>query len=148
MEGYSGRSPQITDQVFKHQPFWAGGYMFKHIESLEARRLFAIVNPTVTFSNGVLTVKGGTQSDFIGLIETASSPTASTVQLQVDTPSRGYSFSNTYINVTAINIYATGGADSINHVGDQIHPKIYGGGGNDIIKVSDLGTGSSYIDAG
>jgi Ca2+-binding RTX toxin-like protein len=120
--------------------------MFKGLEGLETRRMFAL--PTITYSSGVLTVKGGSQSDIITVSEQATTSTTSAVHLEVSTPYRNFYFTQDYTGVKAINLYANGKLDQIFHTGNQIHPKIYGGGGIDEIAISDIGTGSSYVDAG
>jgi Ca2+-binding RTX toxin-like protein len=131
-------------------------------EALESRRMLSTVKATVTFSSGVLTITGGSQADKIVVNEYATNGTSSTVHVEIETPSQNFFFysgspkpdgynagpSTDYMGVTKIVVNAKGGQDRIFHTGIRINPTIKGSGGDDFFSVYDIGSGSSYIDAG
>jgi len=117
-------------------------------EKLETRRLFAL--PSATLSSGNLVIKGGSQADTISVGENTSTPGANPSTVHVELTEAAHNFYVTYdfVGVKGITINAGGGADTIFHTGDRIHPSILGSGGNDSISVTDTGMASSYVDAG
>ena len=105
-------------------------------EQLESRLLMAFVAQ----QNGTSLIVGGTNgSDQLVVVENNGAVTVRENQTGQE---------QSFTGVTTISVLAAGGADRIDFTGNTANSFLSGGTDNDLINVSDLGTGRSIVSGG
>ena len=108
------------------------------IESLESRRLFAVV--ATQDGAGAVLVDGGNANNAIKVVEDAGTVSVYDNTANPDVPIA------TFTGATAITILGDAKSDDIFFTGNSLGASIFTLSGTDTIVIDDQGTGSSYAD--